>query len=225
MASRTCISFSAVPTLGCALKLKQPIHFVYGVYEQMLNRKFLVKLHLVMAAIALSVSAMFFITGGLYTFDYEPSSHEKRYRFTLSKPLQLELKPLKTMARKKLAKLHVDEPFGKAKIKYDKKRKAYKLVWKGNNHSVVLRASTSDSSVAVLSVITPSWYKRLMRLHKGKGGDVFNVFSIIASIALMLILISGVIIGLQLTAFRQLTLYSLAGGLLLFALMVIYAQF
>jgi len=195
-----------------------------GVYEQMLNRKFLVKLHLVLAAIALSVSAMFFITGGLYTFDYEPSSYAKKYKFTLSKPLQLKLKPLKATAREKLAELGVDEPSGKAKLKYDRKRKAYKLVWKGKNHSVVLRPSTSDSSVAVLSVITPSWYKRFMRLHKGKGGDVFNVFSIVASVALLLILLSGVIIGLQLTAFRKLTLYSLGGGLLLFAAMVIYAQ-
>jgi hypothetical protein len=200
-------------------------HFISGVYGRMLNRKFLIKLHLVLAAVVLSISAMFFITGGLYTFDYEPSSRAKEYRFKQSKPLQLKLNPLKTMAREKLAKLHVDEPFGKAKIKYDKKRQAYKLVWKGNNHSVVLRASTSDSSVAVLTIITPSWYKRLMRLHKGKGGDVFNVFSIIASVALLLILLSGVIIGLQLTAFRKLTLYSLAGGLLLFAAMVIFAQF
>jgi hypothetical protein len=191
----------------------------------MLNRKFLVKLHLVMAAVALSISTMFFITGGLYTFDYEPSSYAKEYRFTLSEPMQLKLKPLKAMAREKLATLSVDEPSGKAKLKNDRKRRSYKLVWKGNNHSVVLRPSSADSSVAVLSVITPSWYGRFMRLHKGKGGDIFNIFSIVASLALLLILLSGVIIGLQLTAFRKLTLYSLAGGLLLFAAMVIYAQF
>ena len=191
----------------------------------MLNRKFLVKLHLVLAAVALSISAMFFITGGLYTFDYEPSSYAKEYRFNLSEPMQLKLKPLKIMAREKLAELGVDEPLGKAKLKKDRKRKSYRLVWKGKNHSMILRPSSENSSVAILTVKTPSWYGRFMRLHKGKGGDIFNIFSIIASAALLLILLSGVIIGLQLTAFRKLTLYSLAGGLLLFAVMVIYAQF
>jgi len=191
----------------------------------MLNRKFLVKFHLVLAAVALSVSAMFFITGGLYTFDYEPSSHAKEYRFKPAEPMQLKLKPLKATAREKLAELGIDEPLGKAKLKKDRKRRSYKLVWKGKNHSIILRPSSDDSSVAVLTVKTPSWYGRFMRLHKGKGGDIFNIFSIIASAALLLILLTGVIIGLQLTAFRKLTLYSLAGGLLLFAAMVIYAQF
>lgn len=191
----------------------------------MLNRKFLIKLHLVMAAIVLSVSAMFFITGGLYTFDYKPGSYSQEHRFQLSEPMQLQFKPMKTLAEEKLSELGLNNPLGKAKFRHDKKRHSYKLKWYGSNHSIILRPSSINSSVAVLTIKTPSWYNRFMRLHKGKGGDLFNIFSMITSVALLLIMLSGVMIGLLIPTFRKLTIYSLSGGLLLFASTVIYAQF
>lgn len=185
----------------------------------------LIKLHLVMAAISLSLVTMFLITGGLYTLDYKPSSYSKEYRVTLSEPMKRDYQQLKALARVELEKLGLEAPLGKAKLKSDRKRHAYKLEWAGSNHSISLRPSSINSSVAVIKVKTPSWYNRFMRLHKGKGGDLFDIFSIVASVVLLLILLSGVILGLQIPTFRMLTLYSLSGGFLLFTALVIYAQF
>ena len=88
----------------------------------MLNRKLLVKLHLVMAAAMLSITAMFFITGGLYLFDYKPGSSSKEYRFELSEPMQANHKLLKTIAHEKLAQLNIDDPSGRSKIKRNQKK-------------------------------------------------------------------------------------------------------
>lgn len=191
----------------------------------MFKRQFLVKLHLIMASMTLALAAMFFITGALYTWDYKPSSYSEKHYIELSEPLKRDYKYLKTTARAELEKLGISEPLGKAKLKRDKKHHSYKLYWKGKNHSVTLRPSSKGELYAVLSVKTPSWYSRFMRLHKGKGGDLFDIFAITAAIVFMFILISGVIIGLQVPIFRRLTLFSLGGGIVLFVSMVAYSQF
>jgi len=191
----------------------------------MFKRQFLVKLHLVMAGMTLALAMMFFITGALYTWNYKPSSYSQEYRFDLKEPMQKDYKQLKSTARAELKRLGISEPLGKAKLKRDKKHHSYKLYWKGKNHSVTLRPSSKGALHAVLTVKTPSWYNRFMRLHKGSGGDLFDIFAITGSIVLLFILITGVIIGLQVPVFRRLTLFSLGGGFLLFASLVAYAQF
>ncbi|MDQ6961671.1 MAG: hypothetical protein Q9M28_03960 [Mariprofundaceae bacterium] len=191
----------------------------------MFNRQLLVKLHLIMAGLTLAIAVMFFITGALYTWNYKPSSYSTEYRIQVEKPLHRDYKLLKSVTRVELAKLGINEPLGKAKLKSDRKRNSYKFTWSGKNHRATLRPSSKGGLHAVLTVKTPSWYNRFMRLHKGKGGDIFDIFAISASIVFLFILISGVIIGLQVPIFRKLTLYSLGGGCLLFAGLVIYAQF
>ncbi|MDQ6975208.1 MAG: hypothetical protein Q9M22_01435 [Mariprofundaceae bacterium] len=189
----------------------------------MIKRKLLIQLHLLLAASSFSIVAMFLITGALYTYNYKPSTYSTEYRIRLSKPMTRDYRSLKRIAHQELEKLGLSDPLGKAKLR--KKRRHYKLVWYGRNHTITLRPSSKDHSIAVLKVKTPSWYSRFMRLHKGKGGDLFDVFSIVASVILLLTLLSGVILGLQIAVFRRLTLYALSGGLLLFSTLVVYAQF
>lgn len=190
----------------------------------MIKRNLLVKLHLVMAAITLPFILMFFITGALYTADYKPSYSVKEYRVKLNAPLKYDYVWLKNIAHKELARLNINDPSGKAKLRTDKKRKSFKLSWQGKNHNISLRPSSVDHSIAVITVRTPSWYKRFMRFHKAKGGDLFDILSIISSIILLLIVISGVVIGLQVKLFKKLTVYSLSFGSIFFILLIIYTQ-
>lgn len=83
------------------------------------------------------------------------------------------------------------------------------LVWYGKNHDVILRASTQNQAVAVTTVKTPSWYGRFMRLHKADGGDVFAFYAIGTTIVLLLILLTGVLIGLKTKLYRKLTIRAL----------------
>ena len=118
----------------------------------------------------------------------------------------------------------MDDPDGKAKLKRDKKRGGKKFVWSGANHTVSMWSHADDRAVVSIEVSTPSWYKRLMKLHKGKGGDVFDIFAITTAIVLMLVLLTGVWVGLKTKPFRRLTLMAMGSGSLLFVLLVLYAQ-
>jgi len=111
------------------------------------------------------------------------------------------------------------------KLEWDKKRQELYLDWSGRNLHVKLRPSTRDARVAVLKVYTPSWYNQFMRLHKGKGKDEFDIFVIISAIIMMLILLSGVVIGLGLSKLRGLVLYSMGAGTLIFFGLAFYSQF
>lgn len=188
-----------------------------------MDRKILVKLHLIMAAVALPLLLMFAITGGLYTLEYKPSSEKKEYRVTMSAPLDGNVERMKDIVRQELSKHNLDAPMGKAKVK--RSGSSYKMKWAGKNHSVNFRVSSRDNTVAVIEVKTPSWYNRLMRLHKGKGGDLFDAFAIAMSVFVVFILLTGVWIGLKTPTYKALTVKALSLGSVLFLAMVIYAQF
>jgi len=188
------------------------------------NRQLLVKIHLILAATTLPIMLMFLVTGGLYTAEYKPSSHKQTYEVKLEKPLQADIVQLKQVVHQKLIELKLDDPNGKARLKRDKKRGGKKFVWSGSNHTVTMWSHANDRSVVSIEISTPSWYKRLMKLHKGKGGDVFDIFAIVTAIVLILVLFTGVWIGLQSMAYRKLTWTALGSGSLLFVLLVLYAQ-
>jgi len=187
------------------------------------DRRILVKLHLIMAAVALPPLLMFVITGGLYTLEYKPSSSKNEYRVTMSAPLDGNKEKMKDVVRQVLSEHGLDAPTGKAKVK--RSGRSYKMKWSGKNHSANLRASSRDKMVAVIEVKTPSWYNRLMRLHKGKGSDLFDMFAIAMSVFVTFILLTGVWIGLKTAAYKTLTIQALGLGSALFLAMVIAAQF
>jgi len=189
----------------------------------MLRRNTLVKVHLILAATSLPVILMYVMTGLLYTAEYKPSSHDMTYDVQLNAPLQRDLILLKKVVHAELVKREIEDPDGKTKFKYDKKIGAKKFVWSGDNHSASMWSHADNRSVVTIEVSIPSWYKRLMWLHKAKGGDAFDIFSIVAAVILIFVLISGVIVGLQVKLFRSLTLYSMGAGSLLFLSMMFYA--
>ncbi len=189
----------------------------------MIKRNVFIKIHLILAATALPVILMYVITGALYTAEYKPSSHDVEYIVQLESPLTRDISLLKQVVHDELVKQGIDDPDGKAKLKTDKKRGGKKFVWKGDNHYATMWSHADDRSVVTIEVSTPSWYKRLMWLHKAKGGDAFDIFSIVAAIILIFVLITGVIVGLQVKLFRALTLYSMGVGSLLFLSMMFYA--
>ncbi|MDQ7004343.1 MAG: hypothetical protein Q9N67_05280 [Ghiorsea sp.] len=188
-----------------------------------MDRRILVKLHLIMAAVALPLLLMFAITGGLYTLEYKPNLEKKEYRVTMNTPLNGDVEQMKNIVRQVLSEHDLNEPMGKVKVK--RSGRHYKMKWSGKNHSVSLRASSRDNRVAVIEVKIPSSYHRLMSLHKGKGGDLFDAFAIAMSIFVVFILLTGVWIGLKTATYKALTVKALGVGSLLFLAMVIYAQF
>lgn len=190
----------------------------------MIKRQLIIKLHVVLAAFFLSIAAMFFVTGALYTADIKPDSSKDEYRAKQETPLRNEAVDLENIARREMRMLGLKEPLGNAKLRKDKKRNSFMLVWKGLNHNVTIRPSSIDPKTAVITLVKPSWYSRLMSLHKGNGGDAFEALAIGAAIALLLQLASGVVLALQVARLRRLTIFSMVGGAVVFAGLVAAAQ-
>jgi hypothetical protein len=165
------------------------------------------------------------ITGFLYTYGYTPSTYSTSYRVIQEQDLKADLPTLQAIVMEQLNKLNISKPIKTAKIKPDKKRKSFILIWSDKNFSVSLRPSTQNHAVAVIKIKHYSWYYRLMRIHKGKGNKASDIFTMASAVIILLILISGVFLGLQSPAFRKLTLYSLSSGIILFVSLIAYVQY
>lgn len=188
-------------------------------------RPMLMKIHLVFAAATLSTLLMYVVTGTLFLSDIDSGRDLQKFRVKQENELKKDKGQMRALAEKILQEKGVVFPTGRDRIKKDKKRKSWRYYWDGRNHGVNIRPSTRDARVAVVTVNTPGWLRRFFRLHKGGGGDIFTIFSMVSSVAIILILITGVIMGLQVRGFRKLTLISLSAGLLIFSSFVYYSQF
>jgi len=190
-----------------------------------LKRVHLVKLHLILSGLTLPIILLFFITGALETADISSSKNVKKWSQTQDTELIKNLGSMKTLARKELARKNIDVPLGKAKIKKDKKRKSFKLVWTGINHTLTVRPDTKKAKKARFLLETPSWHKRFWSLHKASGNDWFDVFVIVQSILLLSLVIVGVLIGLQVKLYRQMLLFSVGFGFLVFGVFMLLSMY
>lgn len=182
-----------------------------------MNRLQLMKVHALLAAFIFPVATMFMITGALYTWGIKGSYSEEVYAIALNQAIQPELHDLTALATDELAKLELDVPSGKAKIK--RSGTHFTLEWSGSSKDIVLEP-TENSLVATLTVKHTSWYRNLVQLHKAKGGVVFKVYAAVFAIALALLLFSGFMMAWQSPKLKKLTFISFVIGVGSFMVMV-----
>ena len=181
------------------------------------NRPTLMKAHALLASFILPVAIMFFITGAFYTWGIKGQYDATVHDIKLDQPLQKKLSALVALAETELTKRDIPAPTGQAKIK--KIGDAFKLEWTGSSRDVVIEAG-SQPLTAQLHIKDTTWYRRLVQLHKAKGGTPFKVYAAALSTALLLLLFSGFIMAWQMPKLRQLTLASTALGISVFIMMV-----
>lgn len=176
-----------------------------------MNRQLLIKMHALLAAFMLPAALMFLVTGALYTWGLKGSYEQVVFEIDLAEPLNAEIGALRSLAEMELAKRAVRLPEGKPKLK--KYGTHYLLEWTGSSRDVLLEP-TSDPMRAALTVKETTWYRRLVQLHKAKGGTVFKVYAAGFALALMLILLSGYFMAWQMPRLRGATLLvTILGGL------------
>lgn len=183
-----------------------------------MNRLQLMKVHALLAAFIFPVAAMFLVTGALYTWGIKGSYTEEIYAVALNQAIQPELQELKTLATDELAKLELDVPTGKAKIK--RSGTHFILEWTGSTKDIILEP-TEDALIASLTVKHTSWYRNLVQLHKAKGGFVFKVYAAVFAIALALLLFSGFMMAWQTPKLKKLSTVSFLLGVGSFIVIVL----
>ena len=175
-----------------------------------MNRALLTKLHLAFAAFMFPAVVMFLLTGALYTWGNKGEWREDVSTVALEAPLaSLDEAALKGVALAALEAQGLGEPSGKLSIETGPEAS---LSWNGARSEVAIAAAQAPASAEV-TVREASLHRWLVQLHKAKGSTVFKVYSTLLAISLFLLVVSGLVMGLQVRALRGLTWAASAAGL------------
>lgn len=177
-----------------------------------MKRTQLISIHLILAAVLLPAIAMYAITGGLYTWGFKGGYDTQTFKLPVATPLQGDLASLITFAQQELDKQQHPYPSGAAKLKSTEH--SHVLEWTGSESDISL-TTTKGSQLVRLEVKDTSGYRQLVQLHKAKGGTMFKIYGAFMAIGLLVILISGVLMGLGMPKYRTTTLFSLGAGIVI----------
>ncbi len=183
-----------------------------------LNRLFLVRTHISLAAFIFPVAMMFFITGSLYSWGIKGGYDIQKYSIELQQPMQRDKAWLESLVSQELTKRELTFPTGKTSIKGP--GEFYYFVWSGSQLDVELE-QTNNPFIAQLIIKQTNLHRLFVQLHKAKGGVAFKVYAVILSTALMILFISGFLMAWQLKKERLLFLISATTGLSLFFVMLL----
>ena len=179
-----------------------------------MNRTILTKLHLAFAAFMFPAMLMFLTTGALYTWGNKGEWRERTELTQLSQPYaQQSDADLRDAAIAALAANGLPEPSGG--ISLSGEGAGQTLAWTGARSEVSVAAS-DDPMVAEVTVKEATLHRWLVQLHKAKGSTVFKLYATLLAATLFLLVLSGVVMGLQAKPLRKLTIGSGVAGLAAF---------
>jgi len=179
-----------------------------------LNRLFLTKLHLWLAALLFPAMVLFLVTGALYTWGITGKTVDVERKVALSAPLDPKDEPgLRSLAEAELAGLGLAAPSGKARVR--KMAGSFSFEWTGARRDITIEP-TADPRFAKVTIKEATLYRTLVQLHKAKGGLLFKVYATVLAAALFLLVATGLLIGLKSPPFRRITLAGSGIGLVAF---------
>jgi hypothetical protein len=182
-----------------------------------LDRAWLVKAHMALAAFILPVAMLFVITGALYTWGIKGDYETQTVVLPLKQPMQQDKAWLTALAVEELNKRSLAMPSGKAKIK--QAGNSFYFEWTGAKLDVRLEPG-KDPFVAKLAIKKTSWHRFLVQLHKAKAGQAFKVYAALLAVGLIILFLTGFIMAWKISKYRRLLLSSMGLGLLLFMTML-----
>ena len=184
-----------------------------------MNRAFLTKLHLIAAAFMFPAVLMFLVTGALYTWGNKGEWHESTVEVALDAPLSsLDEAGMKAVVVQELESRDIALPSGAASVNGEGDDVSFS--WTGARSDVSL-APTGDAGAAQLTINEASMHRWLVQLHKAKGSTFFKVYATLLAAVLFLLVVSGVIMGLQVKALRSMTIGASLAGLVAFVAFVL----
>ena len=182
-----------------------------------MNRLLLMKIHMLLAAFILPAAIMYPVTGALYTWGVKGSYETTTYQLELDQPLLQKKEKLVELVKKTLLLKEIPLPSGKPKIKTA--GNSFYLEWTGTNLDVILEPG-AEQLLAELKVKKTTDYRRLVQLHKAKGGIEFKVYAAVFATALLTLLLTGCLMALQMPKFRLPFFLSMSTGVAVFIAMV-----
>ena len=177
------------------------------------NRAFLTKLHLILAAFMFPAVLMFLVTGALYTWGNKGAWYEESATVALESPFAGQSDAqMQALAVSELEQRGLPLPSGKLAIETGDDAS---LTWNGAQAEIELSAS-ADPMIAEATIREASFHRWMVQLHKAKGSTAFKVYATILASVLFLLVASGIIMGLQVKSLRGITIGSSVVGALAF---------
>jgi hypothetical protein len=183
-----------------------------------LNRVFLTRIHLLLAAFLFPAILMFLATGALYTWGQTGKVTDTKLEVAIPAPLNPEDEAgMRALALAELGKAGLAPPSGKSRIR--KAGDAFTYEWTGSRRDITIEPGSAPN-LAKVTIKEASLHRTFVQLHKAKGGTVFKVYATILAVALLLLVLTGLIIGWMTPAWRSTTKWASLAGVLAFAGMV-----
>jgi hypothetical protein len=172
---------------------------------------------MLLAAFILPVAIMYPVTGALYTWGVKGGYETTIYPLKLDQPLLQKKEQLVELVTQTLMVKEIPLPSGKPKIKTA--GNSFYLEWTGADLDVILEPGT-ELLLAELKVKQTTNYRRLVQLHKAKGGIEFKIYAAVFATALLTLLLTGCLMALQMPTFRLSFFLSMSTGIAVFIAMV-----
>lgn len=171
-----------------------------------MKRSVLVSIHLYLAAFFAPMVLMMSATGGLKLFGYQGVIEATPIAVIENQKLNMKHENMNDYVHDLLQSAGIDADFEYIRV---------------YTHDMVTRPTSrdyyqlkqSDSGIAI-TLMQPDLNARLMELHKGHGPGLFKWLEKLFSVALMLIMLSGLYLGLMSRPLRQKTLLLALAGLI-----------
>ena len=173
----------------------------------------LIVLHVVLASFYLPMGVMYAITGGLYGLGLKGDYKTVEASVATDAPVSKELSQLVAIAEEALRDRGLADPTGNAGIKSS--GTSFHLEWTGTERDVEVHP-TADPMVAKVRIKDTTPYRRLVQLHKAKGGELFKWFAATWMVGLVGLFLTGGIMAYARKPFRRLALVASLAGLAAF---------
>ena len=179
-----------------------------------MSRKLLINIHLYLAAFFAPMVILMAISGGLYLVGIKG---EQRVESSVLLPgsLNPDSAQLEEDVRALLDQAGLSGDFEQVKVRG-------REVSTRPSNRLNYRLTSSEGGVQI-DVDKPSFQASLIELHKGHGPQWFRLGQQIFSLALVLIMLSGLWLGLAAKGLRTRTLQLSVGGLAVFLLLALFA--
>lgn len=179
----------------------------------MKGRKIILKVHLYLAAFFAPMVIIMALSGGLYLLGIKGNTTYNKVALLPDAKLDAESPGIKQELSALLQQANIDFEFEYVKVKG-------KHFFTRPTSRVHYRLHQSGKGVVIHQGI-PDWQATLMELHKGHGPTWYKRFETLFALALMLVMVSGLILGLQSPLFKGRTLVLSGVGTAVFLLLVI----
>jgi hypothetical protein len=174
-----------------------------------IQRMLVIKLHAILACFFMPMALLYFISGGLYSFDIKGGVDKQVYSVALDRPFAPDLAQLSESVKTALDQHKLSLPTGNPAIR--KKKGTYEYRW-GDLKRLVVVHPTDDPLKVELVYRERSPLTQLMRVHRAEAGSPIRILSLSLVVSLIFILGSGVFLAVGIPKLRQTALLALGAG-------------